>query len=303
MGQYKYWTYNRCKSAALKCKGRWEFQNKYNKAYHKAAYNNWLNEICSHMEGRKIWTFDKVFDEALKYKSRSEFIKKSSGAYQRAHNNNWLGKVCGHMIPIGNLYKRCIYAYEFPDNHVYVGLAYNINKRHNRHMSIAGPVKNHINKTGLTPILKQLTKYLPVETAQNKEGYWQRKYKREGWISLHKSAPGAIGGCTLKWTKEACAKEALKYNYRSDFIKNSASAYSSALNRGWLNDICFHMISAKNKCRSIPIISIKGDEKLFFSSFTEAANKLGLVRSCIGRVVNGKLPHTGGYKFEYYNKL
>ena len=49
------------------------------------------------------------------------------------------------------------------------------------------------------------------------------------------------------WTKEECQKEALKYNSRSEFRKNSKGAYSSANKNGWLNDICNHMIILINK--------------------------------------------------------
>ncbi len=38
------------------------------------------------------------------------------------------------MEIIGNKFKRCIYAYEFSDNYVYVGLTLNLDKRNNRHL-------------------------------------------------------------------------------------------------------------------------------------------------------------------------
>lgn len=43
------------------------------------------------------------------------------------------------------------------------------------------------------------------------------------------------------WSKEHCRNEALKYNYRSDFQKNSGGAYQIARKNGWLNDISKHM--------------------------------------------------------------
>jgi hypothetical protein len=44
------------------------------------------------------------------------------------------------------------------------------------------------------------------------------------------------------WTdKERCHKEALKYNNRAEFQKNSSSAYNSSKINGWYDEICSHM--------------------------------------------------------------
>jgi hypothetical protein len=45
----------------------------------------------------------------------------------------------------------------------------------------------------------------------------------------------------LLWTKERCAKEALKYDTRLNFQRNSMGAYGMARKRGWLDEICSHM--------------------------------------------------------------
>ena len=47
-------------------------------------------------------------------------------------------------------------------------------------------------------------------------------------------------GC--KWTKEKCHEAALKYNKKIDFIKLSYKEYRAAARRGWLSDICSHMV-------------------------------------------------------------
>ena len=43
------------------------------------------------------------------------------------------------------------------------------------------------------------------------------------------------------WTIEKCTIEALKYNTKTDFWKNSKSAYNSSIKNGWINNICIHM--------------------------------------------------------------
>lgn len=53
---------------------------------------------------------------------------------------------------------------------------------------------------------------------------------------------------TIKWTYEKCFKEAQKYSYRTEFHKNRAGAYKSALKNGWLNDYTWmHTPPSKHK--------------------------------------------------------
>ena len=44
------------------------------------------------------------------------------------------------------------------------------------------------------------------------------------------------------WTKERCQEEALRYNTKSEFIRESVGAYTSSLKKGWLEEVCAHMI-------------------------------------------------------------
>ena len=45
----------------------------------------------------------------------------------------------------------------------------------------------------------------------------------------------------MKWTKDKCYVEALKYKYRYDFSINNNSAYRAALKYNWMSEICSHM--------------------------------------------------------------
>lgn len=57
----------------------------------------------------------------------------------------------------------------------------------------------------------------------------------------------------IKWTKEKCQEESLKYKTKKDFQNGSPSTYSISLYNGWLDDICSHMIKTykwtKEKCQ------------------------------------------------------
>jgi len=187
------------------------------------------------------WTKEKCREEASKYNNRVDFRKGigSGWAYRISLKNDWMDEICSHMKANGNLFKRCIYAYEFSDNNVYVGLTCNINKRNEIHMKM-GVVSKYI-KYNSNYILKQLTDYINVDEAKKLEGQYLKQYRKNDWIILNKSKTGGLGGRKY-WSKEKCRKEALKYNTKKDFGKNSPSAYKSSIRYSWLNDICSHMI-------------------------------------------------------------
>jgi predicted GIY-YIG superfamily endonuclease len=44
------------------------------------------------------------------------------------------------------------------------------------------------------------------------------------------------------WTKERCHEEALKYNTKKEFQKNSSGAFMAAYKNGWLDAICEHIV-------------------------------------------------------------
>ncbi len=52
-------------------------------------------------------------------------------------------------------------------------------------------------------------------------------------------------GEKIKWTDDRLRLEALKYNNRGDFYRNSAYAYNTILKRGLWNLFCSHMVDSK----------------------------------------------------------
>ena len=102
---------------------------------------------------------------------------------------------------IGDLYKRCIYAIEFEDNHVYVGLTYNIDIRIEKHFnnpkkSSAG--KHHINNPNVKVKINKLTEYIDVNESGKLEEFYINKYKSKEWIILNKAKAGGLGGNNSK---------------------------------------------------------------------------------------------------------
>lgn len=189
------------------------------------------------------WTKERCIEEAKKYKTRKEFRQKNSGVYHKCNIYRYSDEAFSHMYRIGSKYERLIYAFEFDDKSVYVGLSYNSDRRKLAHLSdIKSQVYKHIQKIGLFPEFKELTEYINVDLASKKEGEILHKYKNDGWKILNKIKTGGLGGDIIKWNKENCILEAKKYLTKTKFQKNSNGAYDAAWKNGWLNDICNHMI-------------------------------------------------------------
>ena len=180
---------------------------------------------------------------ALQCKYRSEFAKKFKGEYFAALRNDWLDEICSHMIVVGNHYKRCIYAYEFPDiegrNYVYVGLTDHILQRdlvHGRKGAVFTFCKKH-NVERPKPI--QLTDYIDKEEAKEQEGIQLAKYVSKGWIPLNRVKTGSLGGHLANdgFTFDECKARGQKYSKRSEWKREDYRTYYIASKRGWIDKI------------------------------------------------------------------
>lgn len=192
------------------------------------------------------WNYEKCKEEALKYEYRKDFRREKQGAYLHATRRGFLNEICSHMKLLGNLYKRCIYAYEFPDNHVYIGLTYDINKRDIQHnYRNDSSVFNHSNETGLYPTLIQLTDYINIEESVIMEETKIKEYENKGFIILNKAKPGALGGVIIKWTKEECLKFSLTCKTTKEFKTKHPNIYDACIRNKWLREVCNHMEMCK----------------------------------------------------------
>ena len=222
------------------------------------------------MSSKLKWTKEKCHDESLKFIYKKDFKKYSYGSYQSAYRNNWLIDICSHMIVLGNEHKRMIYRIIFPDNVCYVGLTNNFNRRIYEHLNKKGAVFSYINKTKLNPIVEKLTDYIDIDDAKYFEEYWKNKSEKDNYICLNSAKTGGLGCSKLKWTKEECRLEALKYNNRNEFMINNHSAYNSSCKNKWLDEICIHMLSlhkkwTKDECK---LEALKYKNRNEFSKFS-----------------------------------
>jgi hypothetical protein len=188
----------------------------------------------------KQWTTDLLWNEALKYETIRDFIKNSYAAYGAALRRGIIKDITGHMTPLGNATKRLIYSYEFPDNHVYVGLTFDIGERDRQHRKKEkSAVFQYIKNTGLSPSFKQLTPdYISAKEAKEMEDFYINQYKENGWIVLNKSKAGGLGSTNLeRWSKEKIIDLSKKYKNITDFCTKERSACEAAKRFNWFQEI------------------------------------------------------------------
>ena len=133
------WTFEKAKEAAKKCKTRTEFKTKYVQAYAILRKGGVLDEACLHMPKVNYhpnkWTKEKCIEIAKNYTTVKDLSKDYCGMYQLIRRRKWFNEVCPHLKYTGSYVKRMIYAYEFEDKTVYVGLTCDLKRRHEEHLT------------------------------------------------------------------------------------------------------------------------------------------------------------------------
>jgi predicted GIY-YIG superfamily endonuclease len=164
--------------------------------------------------------------------------------------------------------KRCIYAYEFKDNSVYVGLTCNIKNRMNKHKKekVSSVYKHMEICSDFT--IKILSDYLPVNEAKIKEGEFVEKYKNEKWKILNRTGTGSIGSNILYWTYERCKETALKYKTRTELKSDYMGCYIR-INREKWSELFEHMINGKIKWTKEKVL----DDSLKYDNYYEYRTK------------------------------
>ena len=220
------------------------FKKECGKEYRLLYKNGLFKEASSHMpkvnrENNKKWTYEICKEISKKYTSKKEFQEKDRGAYRASSKNGWLEEFTKDYRVIGHRYKRCLYAFEFSDKSVYVGLTYDIKKRFwQHHHEKNSKVYKKIKETNEEPIFKQITNFIEYDIVGEKEQEAIEKYRKDGWIILNEKKGGSLGGLsTNKWDKKSCLEEAKKYESVTKLYRSNNSCYMYAKKNGFLDEI------------------------------------------------------------------
>jgi len=242
-----YWVKEKCGEEALKYNTYKEFRKNNFTVYQIIKNKGWRDELCGHMtrevRPRGYWTYDRCKETALRYNDRDILGKKEGGCYVTILKNNW-DELLSHITKKTTLVQRFIYAFEFSDNHVYVGLTHNLSKRKSNHLtSESSSVFKHIKKTGLEFTFKTVyERPFPVDVAGEIEKEVIEDYRSKGWSILNIKKPGGLGGSYNIWTKEKCRIECLKYDKVST-LRRSVKQHLIYIikNNGWWDELTSHM--------------------------------------------------------------
>jgi len=245
-----YWTKERCQIESLKYKYRTVFHNKSKSAYEKARCNNWLDEICSHMEKpsnenhRCIYVYD--FIDSV-YIGLTDDLKRRNKEHKRQ------GTVYNYFIKVKYIpklsqltdYLEIDEAKKLENFYVekYKKDGYNILNK----IKTGGLGSNILYWTKercQTEALKYKNRQEYKKTAS---GSYERARKNYWLDEICSHMNTKQTKKPNYWTKEKCQIEALKYKTKSDFKKFSRGAHSSSLKNNWLHDICKHMNYSYNK--------------------------------------------------------
>ena len=148
------------------------------------------------------WTKAKCISAAKKCKLRSSFKKNFSGAWDSAYNNGWLNEVYKYLKNPSNM--SIIWTKEKCKLICdnYILLSDFRKKEPKAYDAV-------LNKKWLNELCSHMT----------------RKLKPKGY-----------------WTKEKCLEESIKYNTKTDWVKNSNNSYSAAFKNNWIDYCSSHMI-------------------------------------------------------------
>ena len=184
---------------------------------------------------------ENVINESKKYSSRADFLKGSCGAYKSSRKNGWLDEM--NWLNKKNVYKDpvdCVYKYHFVnENSVYIGRTLYPELRDKQHrVRIYDTVNKFANEHNTEiPKMEIIEEGLTVLQGAEREVYWEKYYRDNGFYIINIQPCGSIGHMCKKWNKEKCFKEGKKYKTRGEFKKNAAQAYHLSIVNNWIDDM------------------------------------------------------------------
>ena len=244
-----YWTKERCKREALKYETKKEFREKNISVYNKINKNKWF-EFYSHMKNSKndsrrcIYVYE--FSNNYAYVGLTNNIKRRKRDHlkkgpifnhiQRYNLNPTINKITDY-INIDNAKKlEDFYIKLYKKNGWFI-----LNK------SKAGSLGSPIIKWTKSKI-QEITSMFEYRSDFQKKypGAYQRALRDNILDEVCSHMKKKEKKIYIKWTKERCQIEALKYETRSEFKLKSNGAYKVSLKNNILDEVCSHM-TRRNK--------------------------------------------------------
>jgi predicted GIY-YIG superfamily endonuclease len=146
------------------------------------------------------------------------------------------------MEVVGSQYKRAIYAIEFEDNSVYVGLTFNYDVRYHAHLTQDKYIGIKLRTVAARFV--RFNKWFALDRAGIAEAKTIKNYRNRGWTILNRMKPGGVGSRPEKWSYEEVKELTARYKTVKRFKAAHPSAYIVAHRKGWWPDLSRHMTRA-----------------------------------------------------------
>jgi predicted GIY-YIG superfamily endonuclease len=242
------WTYEKCRECALKCINKTEFINNYRSAYLKCLKNDWLKDLCSHMQivGNR---FSRLVYLCY-FINNSVYVGLTYNFEKRKNQHLNSSKSV--------IYKYCKKTKLKPifislTNYISVKQAQKLEESWLNIFKIHDFTILNSNKTGGIGASNLIWTYENCkECALKCKSKNEIKLKYNGAYSSmfkhnwYKELTSHLNDTNKKpngyWTFERCKEEALKYKVKKDFEKGCVSAYNKCVKNKWLDITCSHMI-------------------------------------------------------------
>lgn len=242
-------SYEECAKVALLCTSQDEMYRKYPSQYGYAYRHGFLKDIFQHVDYPQPLSVELVRKAALHCSLNVEFRTRYPREYSYAQRHHILKDICKHMVKMYDTSKRCIYAFEFPDNYVYVGLTCSLERRIYEHLnSEKSAVYLHIKETNLHPKVVLKHDYTNFVKAKELEGIVLREYIDKNWHALNRTGTGGIGagGELYSMMKKVISEVKYCENF-NQFAERFPVAYDICLSNDWLEYVEPYMGEIKDE--------------------------------------------------------
>lgn len=244
------WTFDEVKEEALRYDNKKDFREN-SSAYSVALRKGWIDSVCSHMNKLgnlyKRQIYKALFSDNSIYIGITYDIKKRT----KEHLTNPKSSIFRHMIKTGLVPNFTLISDDFLDIDKAIEIECNLIKEYiDRGFNVLNSSKG--GELGSSNIIwtyetirDEALKYKTRGEFQNKSGRAYAVAIKNGWLDSFCKHMIEAKHPNGYWTFDRTREEALKYNNKSDFSKNSNKAYNAAKRNGWLLDICAHMNDGK----------------------------------------------------------
>jgi len=237
-----YWTFERCKEAALTCKSPKEFYEKFRTAQEISRQNNWLYDIREHMvptgNRYKRIIYAILFEDKSVYiglthnvsrRYKQHITRKNCTIYKFIKDTGFQPLKCIHLT--GTLSIKEAQASE----------KYYVEEYKNNGYSIlncvkTGAIGSSLNKWTMDKCKKEALKYNNRGEFSVKSANSYNAAVRNGWLDeicshmIIKRRPNGY------WTFDKCKESAMTCKNKEEFYKKFGGGFVVAKNKGWLNN-------------------------------------------------------------------